>query len=128
MDPKNLRYTETHEWAHLEGDVATVGISQFAADQLTDITNVGLPKLGKKVEAGKPFGEIETVKAVSDLYAPVSGEVIEVNSKLEHDPLPVQETPFGAGWIVKIKVAPGTTLDHLKTFAQYQEQIASEGH
>jgi glycine cleavage system H protein len=128
MDPKKLRYTKTHEWASVEGDVCTVGISKFAADQLTDVTYVELPHVGDHVFAGKDFGNIETVKAVSDLYAPVDGEVIAVNERLLEDPNAIVSDPFGEAWVVKLKLEPGTTLDALLTYDQYQEQVASEGH
>ena len=82
IDPAKLRYTKSHEWAHLEGDVVTVGITKFAADQLSDVTFIGLPKVGSAVSAGKDFGQIETVKAVSDLYSPVDGTIAAVNEKL----------------------------------------------
>ena len=128
MDPNKLRYTKSHEWAFLEGDVVTVGISKFAADQLSDITYVGLPKAGTRVSPGKDFGQIETVKAVSDLYSPVAGEVTEVNTRLNDDTSPITTDPFGAGWLVKIKLAPGATLDHLLSPEAYKEQVASESH
>ncbi len=128
MDPTALRYSPTHEWARLEGDVCTVGITPFAADQLTDITNVELPSPGARVTAGKEFGNIETVKAVSDLYAPVGGEVVDANKKLEEDSTPLTQDPYGRGWLVRIRVAAGTSLDHLLTYEQYQQQLASEGH
>jgi len=128
MDPKKLRYAKTHEWASLEGDLCTVGITKFAVDQLTDVVYIELPEVGDHTFAGEGFGEIESVKAVSDLYAPVSGEVTEINDKLLDDPTVVTKDPFGQGWMVKIKVEPGTTLDRLMTLAQYEKQIASEGH
>src|SRR5262245_14150443 len=112
MDPKTLRYSKTHEWAGLEGDECVVGISQFAVEQLTDIVYVELPDVGDHVFAGEGFGEIESVKAVSDLYAPVSGEVVAVNEKLLNDPTVLTKDPYGKGWMVKIKAEPGTTLDH----------------
>jgi glycine cleavage system H protein len=128
MDPKKLRYAKTHEWASLEGDTCTVGISKFAVDQLTDIVYVELPVVGDHVFTGESFGEIESVKAVSDLYAPVNGEVAEINEKLLDDPTQITQDPYGKGWMVKIKVEPGTTLDHLLAPEQYEKQIASEGH
>jgi glycine cleavage system H protein len=128
LDPHTFRYSKSHEWAHLDGDRVTVGLTQFAVDQLTDVIYIDLPDVGEAATAGKSFGEIESVKAVSDLYAPVSGEVMEVNKKLAGDPALVSKSPYDEGWLVKIKVAPGTTLDHLLTAQQYQEQIASEGH
>jgi glycine cleavage system H protein len=128
MDLNALRYAESHEWAKLDGEIVTVGITQYAVDQLTDVTHLQLPKVGAAVTAGKPFGEIESVKAVFDLNAPTTGEVIEVNAKLASDPSPINADCFGAGWMVKIKLAPGATLDHLMTKAKYDEQLASEGH
>jgi glycine cleavage system H protein len=128
MDPKKLRYAKTHEWASLQGDVCTVGITQFAVDQLTDVIFIELPDVGDHTFAGESFGEIESVKAVSDLYAPVNGEVIEINEKLLEDPTGVAKGPYTEGWLAKIKAEPGTTLDHLMTFEQYEKQIASEQH
>ena len=128
MDPKNLRFAKTHEWAHLEGDICTVGITKYAVEQLTDVVYIALPDLQDNVFAGDSFGEIESVKAVSDLYSPVNGEVVTVNDKLTNDPSPVASDPYGKGWMVKIKVAPGTTLDHLMTLEQYEKQIASDTH
>ena len=128
MDPKNLRYAKTHEWASLEGNICTIGITQFAVEQLTDVVYIELPDPGDHVFAGESFGEIESVKAVSDLYAPISGEVVEINKEILDDPTAVAEDPYGKGWMIKIKVERGTTLDHLMTQEQYEKQIASEGH
>lgn len=128
MDPKTLRYARSHEWARLEGDQCTVGITKFAVDQLTDVVYLALPDVGKQVTAGDGFGEVESVKAVSDLYAPVSGAVTAVNDKLLNDPTIIAADPYGKGWMIKIKVEPGTTLDHLMTLEQYEKQIASEQH
>jgi glycine cleavage system H protein len=127
-NPKTYRYTPTHEWANLEGDVCTVGVTKFAADQLTDITYLELPEVGQAVTAGKDFGKVETVKAVSDLYAPVSGEVVAVNADLIGEPSNLTRDPFASSWIVKIKLAPGATLNHLLTVEQYEKQLATEGH
>jgi glycine cleavage system H protein len=128
MDPKNLRYATSHEWATLDGDTCTLGITKFAVDQLTDVVYIELPDVGDHVFKGESFGEIESVKAVSELYAPVNGEVITVNDKLENDPSIVSADPYGKGWMVKIKVEPGSTLDHLLTLEKYEKQIATEGH
>jgi glycine cleavage system H protein len=128
MDPKTLRYAPTHEWAHLEGDICTVGITKFAVDQLTDVVYVELPEIGDHVFSGESFGEIESVKAVSDIYAPVNGEVSAINEKLMDEPTGIADDPYGTGWLVKIKVEPGSTLDHLMTLEKYEKQIASEGH
>ena len=128
MDPQKLRYAKTHEWASLEGDTCTIGISQFAVEQLTDVIYIDLPDLDDPVSIGDSFGEIESVKAVSDLYSPVVGDVIAVNEKLQNDPTIISKDPYEKGWIIKVKVEKGTTLDHLMTFEQYQKQIASEPH
>jgi len=128
MDLSKLRYAKSHEWSDLQGEVCVVGITQFAVDQLTDVTNVDLPKVGKKLDAGKPFGEIESVKAVFDLYAPITGEVIEVNPAIAADPGVINKDCFGKGWMIKIKPAAGANLDHLMTREQYELQLAEEGH
>lgn len=128
MDPKSLRYTPSHEWIHVEGDVATVGISRFAVDQLTDLIMIDLPEVGAKVKAGKSFGEIESVKAVSDLYAPISGEVIEVNPTVKANVMTLAEDPYDNGWLIKVKLDPSVasseTLDH----DAYQRKIAEDSH
>lgn len=128
MDLESLRYAESHEWAKLDGDIVTVGITQYAVDQLTDVTHLQLPKVGAALTAGKPFGEIESVKAVFDLNAPVNGSVTEVNSKLAADPSAINLDCYGPGWMIKVKLAAGATLDHLKTKAQYDAQLAEEAH
>jgi glycine cleavage system H protein len=128
MDPQKLRYSRTHEWASLEGDVCTVGLTKFAVDQLTDVIYIELPDVGEPTTAGDSFGEIESVKSVNDLYCPVDGEVSAVNAELEGDPSLVSKDPYGAGWLVKVKLDEGATLDHLLTAEQYQQQIAAEGH
>ena len=136
MNPPDLRYAPTHEWARLDGDIVTVGITKFAVEQLTEPTFLELPKVGQELAAGKPFGIIESVKSTSDIYAPVAGVVIERNESLIDDPTtkrrgdltPVNDDPFGKGWLVKIRLAPGTNLNHLLTARQYDEQLASDGH
>lgn len=128
MDPKTLRYAATHEWAALQGDICTLGITKFACDQLTDVVFIELPDVGDNVFAGDSFGEIESVKAVSDLYSPVNGEVIEINTKLVDDPGQVTADPYGKGWLLKIKIEPGQTLDKLMTLEQYEKQISAEDH
>ena len=128
MDPKQLRYAKTHEWARLDGDVCVVGLTQFAVDQLTDIIYIELPDVGDPVSVNDAFGEIESVKSVNDLYSPVDGEVIEVNTQLDNDPSLISRDPYDKGWLMKVKVAAGTTLDHLLTHEQYQQQLASEEH
>lgn len=128
MDPSKLRYTKSHEWAFLDKSVVTIGISKFAADQLTDITYIELPDVGDHVFAGQEFGEIETVKAVSDLYSPVDGEVIEVNTTLEENPNELTKDPYGSGWLVKVRVEKPGAVDALLDAAAYQKQIESEAH
>jgi len=129
MVPKNLRYAETHEWALLEGDVCTIGITKFAVEQLTDVVYIEIKKeVGETVDAGTEFGEIESVKAVSGLYAPVGGTVAAINQKIVADPASITADPYGAGWIIKLKLAAGTKLDHLLTPEQYEKQIASQAH
>jgi glycine cleavage system H protein len=130
MVPKELRYAKTHEWARMEGDVCTVGITQFAVEQLTDVVAVELPRVGKPVVVSdeKGFGVIESVKAVSDLYAPVAGVVIDVNKAVADDPALVGADPYGKGWLIKIKIAPGAATGHLLTAQQYEAQIAEQGH
>ena len=128
MDLNALRYAKSHEWSQLDGDIVTVGITQYAVDQLTDVTYLQLPKVGDAVTAGKPFGEIESVKAVFDLYAPVSGTVTEINSKLAAEPSAINLDCYGPGWMVKVKLGKGATLDHLMTKPQYDAQLAEEGH
>src|ERR1700730_14890527 len=111
MDPQKLRYAKTHEWAFLEGDLCTVGLTQYAVEQLTDVIYIELPDLGDPVIAGDGFGEIESVKSVNDLYAPITGDVVEVNTKLETDPSIVSKDPYGKGWLIKVKVEKKTNLD-----------------
>ena len=126
MEPEKLRFANTHEWANLEDDTCTVGLSQFAVDQLSDIMHIDLPDIDDSAIQGDPFGEIESVKAVSDVHSPVNGVIIAVNQKLENDPTIVSNDPYGQGWLIKIKVGKGSTLDHLMTWTDYQKQIASE--
>lgn len=102
--PKNLLYTKEHEWAEINGDVAMIGITRFAVEQLGDITLVELPEAGDEVQADESMGTVESVKAVSDLYAPVSGTVTEANERLEDEPELVNDDPFGEGWMIKIKL------------------------
>ena len=128
MDPTSLKYAKTHEWTHLEGDVATVGITDFAVKALTDLVYIDLPEAGRSFSAGEAFGEVESVKAVSDLYCPVTGEVIEVNESLSDDLDALSEDPFGRGWMIKIKIADGAALAHLLDLAAYEAHCASDAH
>jgi glycine cleavage system H protein len=128
MDLKTLKYAPTHEWALLEGNIATVGISKFAVDQLTDLIMIELPAVGTRVSAGKSFGEIESVKAVSDLYAPLAGEVIEVNKQVTSNVSLLAEDPYDAGWLIKIKVDQPVDTSGLMDLDAYESKVAEEGH
>jgi glycine cleavage system H protein len=128
MDPTTLRYTPTHEWVHLEGDIATVGISRFAVDQLTDLIVIDLPAVGTKLTAGKGFGEIESVKAVSDLYAPVSGEVVAVNSAVASNVQLLGEDPYEKGWLVKVRVDDPKAISNLLDHEAYERKVAEDPH
>lgn len=126
MDPTKLLYAKSHEWADLQGDICTVGITSYAVEQLTDVTHLQLPKVGAKTTGEKPFGEIESVKAVFDLYAPVTGEVVEVNEAVRNDPSLINADNYGKGWMIRIKMAPGASTSHLMELTQYEAQLA--GH
>jgi glycine cleavage system H protein len=108
--PEDLQYTKSHEWVRIEGDTATIGITDHAQDELGDIVFVELPEEGDAFDAGESFGTVESVKAVSDLYAPVGGEVVEVNSALEDAPENINEDPYGEGWIVKLRTTDEADL------------------
>ncbi len=121
-DPADRQYTTEHEWIKSEGDHYVVGITAFAQDQLGDIVYVELPKVGDRIEAGKAFGVIESVKTASDLYAPVSGEVLEVNADLVDQPQAVNDDPYERGWMIKIRAQDSAELETLLSAAQYAEQ------
>jgi glycine cleavage system H protein len=130
--PAGLHYTPEHEWVSVEGTSASVGITDYAAQQLGDVVYVSLPALGATVAAGEPCGEVESVKSVSDLYSPVDGEVIEVNAELEGDPSLVNAEPYAAGWMFRVRVAadgngdPALPADLLSA-AEYEELTKSAG-
>jgi len=126
--PADLKYTREHEWAKVEGDRARIGITAFAQEQLGDVVFVELPKVGARVSAMKGFGVVESVKAVSDLFAPLTGEVVEVNGELTKKPETVNTDPYGQGWMIVIKLADAKELDTLLSAADYQSLIASAGH
>jgi glycine cleavage system H protein len=126
MVPGDLRYTKDHEWVRVDGDTATIGVTDFAASQLGDVVFVDLPTAGKAIEQFATFGVVESVKAVSDLYAPVSGEVVEVNPELGGNPELVNSDPFGAGWMIKVKLGEAGQVEGLLDPAGY-EQLTSEG-
>ena len=112
-EQQGLKYAKTHEWARVEGDTATVGITEHAEEELGDVALVLPPEVGRMLQAGEKFGEIESIKAVSDLYAPVSGEVVAVNEDLANAPETVNDDPFGGGWMIKIKMTDPGDLDAL---------------
>ena len=131
MNPETLHYTKTHEWLSLEtapdgSQLATVGLSDFAVKALTDLVFVDLPPVGRRVVAGEPLGEIESVKAVSDIYSPVDGEVAAANSAIAQNLARMSEDPFGDGWLVKIRVTKPSGLATLLDYAAYQKQCAEE--
>jgi glycine cleavage system H protein len=121
--PDDCRYLETHEWVRTGDGTARVGISEFAQDELGDIVFVDLPEVGDRIEQGESFGVIESIKAVSDLYAPVSGEVVDANDELETAPELVNDDPFGDGWLVAVELDDEGALDDLLDAAAYREQI-----
>jgi len=130
--PAELRYTPEHEWLSVEGSTASIGITEYAAQQLGDVVYVSLPAVGATVTAGEPCGEVESVKSVSDLYCPVDGEVIEVNTELDDDPALVNAEPYAAGWMFRVRVAedgngnPALPPDLLSA-AEYEELTKSAG-
>jgi glycine cleavage system H protein len=126
MVPENLRYTKDHEWILVDGDSGTIGITDHAQEELGDIVYVELPKPGARLEQSSSFGSVESVKAVSDIYCPVSGEVAEVNQALAESPEKVNDDPYGNGWLIKLKLTNPSQLDQLMTAAQYTEYISSE--
>jgi glycine cleavage system H protein len=123
--PSDLHYTRDHEWVRVDGTEATVGITQYAADQLGDIVFVELPEAGRDLEEAKPFGVVESVKAVSDLFAPISGEVTSANDALANEPELVNRDPYGAGWMVRMTVADPAQLDDLLDGPGYDELVAA---
>jgi len=123
-----LKYTREHEWAKLEGDRVRVGITAYAQEQLGDVVFVELPKVGAKVTAAKNFGVVESVKAVSDLFAPVSGEVAEINGELSQKPETVNQDPYGRGWMIVVKPSSKGEWDQLMTAQQYEVFLAQAAH
>ncbi len=125
MRPQDRSYLESHEWAQLHGDVATVGITDFAIEQLGELVYLDLPAVGRKLARGESFGEVESVKAVSDVNSPVAGEVVEINDSLPDDLAMLQHEPFTGGWLIKVKVAD-RALDGLLDAAAYERIVAAE--
>lgn len=128
MDPTTLKYAKSDEWVHLDGEVATIGITDFAVKALTDLVYIDLPAVGRKLKAGEPFGVVESVKAASDMYSPVSGEVIESNAKLADDLGKLSDDPFGAGWLIKVKVADRHLPAELMDRAGYEKHWSTRSH
>jgi len=127
MYPANFHYTKEHEWVRVEGDIGVVGITDHAQQELGDIVYVDLPKVGGAVEQGKTLASVESVKAVSDVYAPVSGEVVEVNSLLATSPEKLNEDPHGDAWLVKIKLSAPDEIKQLLSAEDYQNYVGAEG-
>jgi glycine cleavage system H protein len=126
--PENLKYTQEHEWVRLEENVGTVGITYYAQSELGDVVFVDLPEKGKALVAGEELGTIESVKAVSEIYAPVSGEVLEVNENLRDHPEKVNGDPYGEGWLVKVRVGNPRDLDQLMTAGAYRTHVEEGGN
>jgi glycine cleavage system H protein len=126
MYPENLRYTKEHEWVRVEGDTGTIGITDHAQQELGDIVYVDLPKVGTRLEQGKTAGSVESVKAVSDIYAPVTGEVTEINQALADAPERLNADPHGEAWLIKIKLSAPGELEKLMSAAEYQTYIGAE--
>jgi glycine cleavage system H protein len=126
--PKELKYSKSHEWVRVEGDVATVGISDYAQDALTDVVFVELPKVGDAAAKGSAFGVVESVKSVSELYAPVSGKIVEVKKGLTDAPEKINDDPYGEGWLIKIKLSKPAELSSLLDSAAYEASVGEDGH
>ena len=126
MYPENFGYTKEHEWVLVEGDTGTIGITDHAQEELGDIVYVDMPKVGSRVEQGKALGSVESVKAVSDIYSPLSGEVVEVNPDLADRPETLNSDPHGAGWLVKVHLSAPAETAALMTAAEYQAYIGAE--
>ncbi len=126
MYPEDLKYTKEHEWVRVVGNKAIVGITEFAQDQLGDVVFIELPEVGEKVKQFESFGTIESVKAVSDLYAPVSGEVIKVNDALEDEPERVNKDPYGEGWMLEIEIKNPAELNNLISAKEYEAYIKDQ--
>ena len=124
--PQGLKYSKEHEWVTTDDSVATIGITDHAQGQLGEIVYIELPAVGEKISKDDPFGVIESVKAVSDIYAPVSGTVVEINEDLPESPEVVNEDPYGDGWLIKVKMSDATDLEDLMDSEEYAEMIARE--
>src|SRR5437762_10588635 len=127
MTPEDSRYSKSHEYVHLDGDDGTIGITDYAQKELGDVVFVELPQPGTQIEADNEMGSIESVKAVSELFAPVSGEVVEVNELLRDKPELVNTDPYGDGWMIRIRLTDATEVDELMNAEEYEEYIEAEG-
>ena len=126
MNPEDLKYSEEHEWLRMEGDTAVIGITHFAQDSLGDVVFVELPEVGSDVGQFEKMGEIESVKAVSDLYSPVGGKVVEVNDSLTDSPELVNDSPYEEGWMIKVEVSDGSEIDRLMSASEYGALVEAE--
>ncbi len=126
--PTDLKYTKEHEWARVEGDLVRIGITAYAVEQLGDVTLVDLPEVGSDLQAGERFGEVESVKAVSELFAPVSGEVVERNEALDDSPEQINESPYDDGWMLVVRLSDPAELHRLMDAAQYEEYLGTLEH
>jgi glycine cleavage system H protein len=126
--PAGLKYSKEHEWAKADGDVVTIGITDFAQNQLGDVVYVELPKVGTQVRQMVPFGVVESVKTASDLFSPVGGEVIEVNSRLADQPELVNSSPYEGAWMIKVRMTNAAELEQLLSAGDYEKLTAEEGH
>lgn len=125
--PEDLYYTKDHEWLRVEGDEGTIGITAFASDALGDVVYVELPDVGEKFQQGKPFGSVESVKSVNELFIPVSGEIVATNSKLADAPELVNNSPYEDGWMIRIRIESKTEVDALLTATEYEDFVAEQG-
>ena len=129
MTPEDSRYAKSHEYIHVEGDVGTVGITDYAQKELGDVVFVELPQVGTQLDAGDELGSIESVKAVSELFSPVGGVVVEINERLTEKPELVNTDPYGDGWLIKLRIADPTEIDELlMTAEEYDEYVETESH
>lgn len=124
--PDDLKYSEDHQWVQLEDDIALVGISDFAQEQMGEIIFLELPEVGDQLQSGKPYGVVESAKMASDLYAPVSGEIVEINDELPDNPEVINSSPYEEGWMIKIKLIDPSELDDLFDAASYEEMIEDD--
>ena len=126
MNPKNLKYHREHDWARVEGDMAVFGLTSYAQESLGDIVYIELPEVGADLVVGAPYAEVESVKAVSDVYAPLSGSVVEVNEEVVDAPELINESPYESGWLVKVQLSDPTEQDDLMTAEEYEQLLAEE--